>query len=178
MQVSEIYTTAPVSGCSEIEMKTYALLDQLGIPYERVEHAPANTMEDCQDIDQALNTKICKNLFLCNRQKTEFYLLSMPGEKPFQTKELSRQIGSARLSFAPGEMMEELLCCPPGSASILGFAYDTEHRVHCLMDREIYESEHFGCHPCLNVGSMKLKTEDVKNIFLPHTGHEITVVDL
>ena len=122
MQVSEIYTSAPSADHTEIELKTYALLDQLGIPYERVEHAPANTMEDCEDIDRALGTKICKNLFLCNRQKTVFYLLSMPGDKPFQTKELSKQIGSARLSFAPGEMMEEFLRCPPGSASILGFA--------------------------------------------------------
>ena len=115
MQVSEIYTTAPSADHTEIELKTYALLDQLGIPYERVEHAPANTMEDCLDIDRALNTKICKNLFLCNRQKTEFYLLSMPGEKPFQTKELSKQIGSARLSFAPG-----------ADFSITGTIYNTD----------------------------------------------------
>ena len=178
MQVSEVYTTAPTSDRTEVEMETYALLDRLGIPYERVEHGPANTMEDCEDIDRALGTKICKNLFLCNRQKTVFYLLSMPGEKPFQTKELSHQIGSARLSFAPGEKMEELLHCPPGSASVLGLAYDTEHQVRYLMDREVYESETLGCHPCINLGSMRLKTSDLKNIFLPYTGHEVTVVDL
>lgn len=178
MQVSEIYTTAPVSGRSQVELETYALLDRLGIPYVRVEHGPANTMEDCEDIDRALGTKICKNLFLCNRQKTDFYLLSMPGEKSFQTKELSRQLGTARLSFAPGELMEELLRCPPGSASVLGLAYDTEHRVRYLMDREIYESETLGCHPCKNEGSMRLRTSDVKDIFLPYTGHEVTVVDL
>lgn len=178
MQVSEVFTTAPISGRMDIELETYALLDRLGIPYARVEHGPANTMEDCVDIDRALNTKICKNLFLCNRQKTDFYLLSMPGDKPFQTKELSRQLGCSRLSFAPGEMMEELLHCPPGSASILGLAHDTEHRVRCLMDREIYESETLGCHPCINLGSMRLNTADIRNIFLPHTGHEVTVVDL
>ena len=178
MIVSEIYTNIPTEGLDEAQKAVFAKLQELNIPFERVEHDWANTMEDCKDISAVLGCDVCKNLVLCNRQKTQFYLLTMPSDKPFHTKDLSHQIGSARLSFAPGEMMEELLCCPPGSASILGFAYDTEHRVHCLMDREIYESEHFGCHPCLNVGSMKLKTEDVKNIFLPHTGHEITVVDL
>lgn len=178
MQVSEVFTTAPVSGRTDIELETYALLDRLGISYARVEHGPANTMEDCVDIDRALNTKICKNLFLCNRQKTDFYLLSMPGDKPFQTKELSRQLGCSRLSFAPGEMMEELLRCPPGSASILGLAHDTELRVRCLMDREIYESETLGCHPCINLGSMRLNVADIRNIFLPYTRHEVTVVDL
>lgn len=178
MQVSEVYTTAPGPDRPEIERETYALLDRLGIPYVRVEHGPANTMEDCIDIDRALNTRICKNLFLCNRQKTAFYLLSMPGDKPFQTKELSRQLGCSRLSFAPGELMEELLHCPPGSASVLGLAHDTEHQVRYLMDRDIYESETLGCHPCLNLGSMRLNTGDIKTVFLPFTGHEVTVVDL
>ena len=178
MKVSEVYTMPPSCERSEIELKTYALLDRLGIAYEWVEHTPAATMEDCEDIGKVLGVEICKNLFLCNRQKTEFYLLSMPARKPFVTKELSHQIGTSRLSFAPGEIMEELIGCSPGSASVLGLAYDTEHRVRYLMDRKIYESDLFGCHACKNESSMKLKTDDIKRIFLPYTKHDITVVEL
>ena len=136
------------------------------------------TMEACAAISDALGIRICKNLFLCNRQKTDFYLLTMPEDKPFHTKDLSAQIGSSRLSFAPPELMEELIHCTPGSASVLGLAYDTEHRIRLLMDRETYEAAQFGCHPCLNTGSLRMATADLLNVFLPHTGHTVTVVDL
>ena len=149
MTVSEIYTTSPTQGPEKV-LESFALLNQLHIPYSRVEHEPAETMEACAAISDALGIRICKNLFLCNRQKTDFYLLTMPEDKPFHTKDLSAQIGSSRLSFAPPELMEELIRCTPGSASVLGLAYDTEHRVRLLMDRETYEAAQFGCHPCLN----------------------------
>ena len=175
MTVSEIYTIAPTQGPEKV-LESFALLDQLHIPYSRVE--PAETMEACAVISDALGIRICKNLFLCNRQKTDFYLLTMPEDKPFHTKDLSAQIGSSRLSFAPPELMEELIHCTPGSASVLGLAYDTEHRVRLLMDRETYEAAQFGCHPCLNTGSLRMATADLLNVFLPHTGHTVTVVDL
>ena len=142
MTVSEIYTTSPTQGPEKV-LESFALLDQLHIPYSRVEHEPAETMEACAAISDALGIRICKNLFLCNRQKTDFYLLTMPEDKPFHTKDLSAQIGSSRLSFAPPELMEELIHCTPGSASVLGLAYDTEHRVRLLMDRETYEAAQF-----------------------------------
>ena len=178
MEISEIFTTAPTEGHCEVEMAAFALLDRLNIPYQRVEHSPADTMEDCAAISDVLGIRICKNLFLCNRQKTDFYLLTMPEDKPFHTKDLSHQIGSSRLSFASPEAMEELLGCTPGSASVLGLMNDNEHRVRLLMDRETYEAEHFGCHPCKNDGSLRIRTADLLRIFLPHTGHEVTVVDL
>ena len=178
MQVSEVYTTAPASDHTEVELETYALLDRLGIPYERVEHGPANTMEDCKDISAVLGCDVCKNLVLCNRQKTQFYLLTMPSDKPFYTKDLSKQIGSARLSFASAEAMEELLHVHPGSASILSLMFDTEHKVQLVMDRETKECDYFSCHPCKSTGTLKLKTSDVLNTFLPTTGHEPMVVDL
>ena len=177
MEISEIFTTAPTDRC-EAELASFALLDQLNIPYHRVEHSPADTMEDCAAISAVLGIRICKNLFLCNRQKTDFYLLTMPEDKPFHTKDLSHQIGSSRLSFAPPEAMVELLGCTPGSASALGLMNDTAHRVRLLMDREVYDAEWFGCHPCKNDGSLRIKTSDLLRIFLPHTGHEVTIVDL
>ncbi len=178
MEISEIFTTAPVSGRCEAELAAFALLDELSIPYQRVEHASADTMEDCAAISDVLGVRICKNLFLCNRQKTDFYLLAMPENKPFHTKDLSHQIGSSRLSFAPGESMEELLGCTPGSASVLGLMNDTDHKVRLLMDRDVYEAEWFGCHPCKNDGSLRIKTRDLLHRFLPHTGHTVTVVEL
>lgn len=178
MQISSLYTTAPISGSVPQVLETFALLDTLGISYSRVEHEPADTMEACAAISDVLGIRICKNLLLCNRQKTNFYLLTMPEDKPFVTKELSAQIGSSRLSFAPGDMMEELIGCTPGSASVLGLAYDKENRVRLLMDRETYEAEWFGCHPCKNDGSLKMKTADLLNKFLPHICHDVTVVDL
>ena len=178
MEISQIFSSAPAGGRCEAEMATFALLDALNIPYQRVEHDPADTMEDCAAISDVLGTRICKNLFLCNRQKTDFYLLAMPEDKPFHTKDLSHQIGSSRLSFASPEAMVELLGCTPGSASVLGLMNDTEHRVRLLMDRDTYESESFGCHPCKNDGSLRIKTADLLRVFLPHTGHEVTVVEL
>ena len=177
MRVSQVYTAAPSEERCAVEMETFALLDRLGIPYTWVAHDMANTIEDCAAVDAALGISICKNLFLCNRQKTEFYLLAMPGDKLFQTKELSRQLGTARLSFAPPERMEELLGCAPGSASVLGMACDKSHQVHLLMDREVYESEWFGCHPCKSDATLRIQTRDLLNIFFPYTGHPVTVVD-
>ena len=177
MRVSQVYTAAPSEERCAVEMETFALLARLGIPYTWVAHDMANTIEDCAAVDAALGISICKNLFLCNRQKTEFYLLAMPGDKLFQTKELSRQLGTARLSFAPPERMEELLGCAPGSASVLGMAYDKSHQVHLLMDREVYESEWFGCHPCKSDATLRIQTRDLLNIFFPYTGHPVTVVD-
>ena len=96
------------------------MLDELKIEYLRIDHEPLETMEACKKVDEIFKTSMCKNLFLCNAQKTKFYLLLMPGDKKFKTKDLSKQIGSARLSFGPFEDMERLLCLTPGSVSVMG----------------------------------------------------------
>ena len=162
------------------EIRVYDFLDKLNVTYQRVDHEAAMTMEACEEIDRTLgdDTAICKNLFLCNRQKTAFYLLCMPPDKPFHTKDLSAQIGSSRLSFAPEESLWELLRCHPGSATILGLANDTEHRVRLLIDRKVYDAPFFSCHPCICTSTLKLKTADVLEKLLPHTGHTPIVVDL
>lgn len=165
-------------GRLEKEMKVYDLLDELGIEYSRLDHAAAMTMEACQEIDKALNAATCKNLFLCNRQKTQFYLLMIPGEKTFHTKDLSAQIGSARLSFADASFMEEFLKITPGSVSVLGLMNDTQNRVRLLVDEDVLKGEYFGCHPCINTSSLRLRTKDVFEIFLKAVHHEMTVVRL
>ncbi len=177
MRISQIYETAP-EHASERAKAAFALLDALRIPYRRVEHEPAETMELCAAISDALNVRICKNLFLCNRQQTVFYLLAMPEDKPFYTKDLSHQIGSSRLSFAPPEKMEALLGCSPGSCSVLGLANDKERLVHLLFDRDVVKAERFACHPCDNTGSLSIATADLLQVLLPYTGHTYEVVEL
>lgn len=160
------------------EQRTYDLLDSLGIVYYRVDHEPAMTMELCQSIETTLGAPICKNLLLCNRQETDFYMLLLPGDKVFKTKDLSRQIGSSRLSFAGGEYMEQLLDITPGSLSILGLANDRENKVRLLIDEEVLQTPFLGCHPCINTSSLRIAMEDVKNKLIPALGHELTLVRL
>lgn len=160
------------------EMEVYRLLKQLGIPFKRMDHEPMASMEACQGIDEILGIHMCKNLFLCNSQKTVFYLLLMSGEKKFKTKELSKQIGSARLSFAPEEFMEEYLHISPGAVSIMGLMNDRENHVKLLIDEDVLKEEFLGCHPCVNTASLRLKTSDVTDKFLPFVTHEYQVVHL
>ena len=169
---------ADESGRLEKEIKTYDLLDSLQIEYERVDHEALNTMEACAEVDELLQATICKNLFLCNRQKTNFYLLMMPGDKPFKTKELSSQIGSARLSFASPEDMERLLNLAPGSVTIMGLMNDAENKVQLLVDEDVLKGTYFGCHPCINTSSLKLKTADVFGRFLKAVHHDLITVHL
>lgn len=160
------------------EIETYDFLDSLGVEYERIDHEAAYTMEVCEEIDKVLGGKTCKNLFLCNRQKTAFYLLLMPGDKPFKTKDLSQQIGSSRLSFAGEEDMLELLNLTPGSVTVLGLMYDKEKRVKLLVDEEVLKDEMFGCHPCINTSSIKMKTSDVFEKVIPVLTKEWITVSL
>ncbi len=160
------------------EIAVYELLEKLKISYLRVDHEAAATVDDCHGVDEALGIHICKNLFLCNRQKTDFYLLMMPGLKKFKTKELSAQLGVSRLSFAEAEYMEEFLDITPGSVSVMGLMNDKEHRVRLLIDSELLQDEFVGCHPCVNTSSLKLRMKDVLEKFLPYVGHGYTVVEL
>ena len=162
------------------EVRVYDFLDKLGIEYQRIDHEAAMTMEACEEIDRTLgdNTAICKNLFLCNRQETNFYLLLMPGNKPFKTKDLSAQIHSARLSFAKPEYMEEYLDITPGSVSILGLMNDSEKKVQLLIDKDIMKEPYFGCHPCINTSSLKFTTEDLTTKIIPALGHDPITVNL
>lgn len=160
------------------EIRTYDFLDSLDIDYLRTDHEPADHMEACNRIDTVLGVVICKNLFLCNRQKTDFYLLMMPGEKKFKTKEFSKQIGTARLSFADPEHMLHYLDIEPGAVSIMGLMNDRDNRVKLYIDEEVLKTEYIGCHPCVCTSSLKIRTRDVTEIFLPAVGHTFGVVSL
>lgn len=196
--VLPIYQGRPADceGRMEREIRVYDLLDSLGIVYDRIDHAPAMTMEVCAQIDAAFGRMsleefrhcdaseqqnhaiVCKNLFLCNRQKTHYYILMMPGQKKFLTRDLSAQINSARLSFAGADDMLQMLDLMPGSVSVLGLMNDRDHRVQLLIDRDVVRSRYVGCHPCINTSSLRLKTADLIDRILPAIGHEPIMVTL
>ena len=180
MNISEtLFTSAPSpDNRLEKEMEVYSLLDSLDIAYTGIDHDEAATIELCKEIEKKLETEICKNLFLCNSQKTAFYLLLMPGDKKFKTKDLSKQINSARLSFAGAEHMQELLNITPGSVSVLGLMNDSEKQVKLLIDKDLLTQEHIGCHPCINTSTIRISLNDIQTKLLPHLGYEATIVDL
>jgi Ala-tRNA(Pro) deacylase len=160
------------------EIKSYDFLDSLGIEYDRADHEAAMTMEACEEVDKALGVKICKNLFLTNRQQTAFYLLLIPGDKPFKTKDISAQIGSSRLSFGSHELMEELLDITPGSLSVLGLMNDLDYDVTLLIDEDVLAEEYFGAHPCINTSTVKFRTLDLSEKVIPALKHRPTMVNL
>ena len=160
------------------EQRCYELLDRLGLDYQRIDHEVTMTMEACEAVDGALGATICKNLLLCNRQKTDFYLLMLPGEKVFKTSVLSKEIGSSRLSFADGSFMEEYLDITPGSLSVLGLMNDHDHHVQLLMDEELLGGEYIGCHPCINTSSLRIHTRDLLEKILPAMDHAPRMVTL
>lgn len=176
--VETLYTGRPADMRTPREERCYDLLDSLGVEYFRVDHEHADTIQDCELVENLLGAKICKNLFLTNRQQTDFYLLIMPGEKPFKTKLLSKQINTARLSFGTPEQMERYLDTLPGSASILGLMNDQENKVRLLVDKDLLDETEFGCHPCQNTSSLRFQTEDLFERVLPALHHEPTFVEL
>ncbi len=169
---------ADTSQRTEKEIRVYDFLDGLGMEYRRLDHAPAfgSETELCREIEESLGAKICKNLFLANRQRTKFYMLMIPEHKVFRSSDISKQAGSSRLHFAEAEYMEELIGCSPGSASVMGLMNDTEKRVQLLVDDEVLNSEYVGCHPCINTSSLRIRSEDLFKKFTVATGHDFIVV--
>ena len=173
-----LYSGRPAEKRIDKEERCYDLLEKLGIEFCRVDHDYADNIDDCHEVEKILGCEICKNLLLTNRQQTELYLLLMPGDKPFKTKVLSKQIGTARLSFGTPEQMLSALDITPGSVSVLGLMNDREGRVHLLVDRDLQGEEYFGCHPCINSSSLRIRSADVFEKLIPAMGHELRWVDL
>lgn len=165
-----------MAGRLEKELRVYDFLDAIGVAYERVDHEALMTMEACKEVDDILKATICKNLFLCTANKKEFYLLMLPAQKRFVTKEISKQAGTSRLTFAGEEDMEKLLDITPGSVSVMGLMNDTGNQVELLMDREILQGEYIGCHPCINTSSIRFKTKDLLEKIIPAMGHEARIL--
>jgi len=175
-----IYSGSPENkeGRTASQIKTYELLDTLGIEYLRADHERADTIEDCHLVEKYLDVKICKNLFLANRQNSAFYLLLMPADKVFRTKNLSKILGTNRLSFAAPEYMERHLGLQPGSASVMGLINDNERMVNLVIDRPVLEEEYIGCHPCESTSTLKIRISDLTEKILPALGRQPIIIDL
>ena len=175
-----LYHGRPGSAAGRLdkEMDCYDLLDALEIPFARADHGPAGTIEICEAVERVLGEKICKNLFLCNRQRTQFYLLMMDGEKVFKTKDLSKQLGVARLSFGNAQEMEQLLNVTPGSVTVLALMNDRDNRVQLVIDRSVADAERVSCHPCINTSTIWFTMDDLLRKLLPAVHHEPVFVDL
>ncbi len=172
-----LYSGRPTDDRIPQELAIYDRLEELNIPFVRVDHDRADTIEICEEVEKVLGSKICKNLFLCNRQQTQFYLLMMPGDKPFKTKYLSAQLGCARLSFADAEHMEQYLQTVPGSVSALELLFDTGHHVQLVIDRALMADGDISGHPGISTSTLRLKREDLLR-FVSSTGHEPVYIDL
>lgn len=179
MYINEkLYSVHPDTTGTPKEMAAYLLLENNGVDYLRAEHSEAATIELCHEVEKVIGAEICKNLLLCNRQQTDFYLLLIPGNLNFKTKYLSAQIGSSRLSFASGEQMEKLLNVSPGSLTVLSLMFDTEKRVKLLVEKSLLDKKYFACHPCVNTATVKFATEDLFSKILPTLGREYKTVEL
>lgn len=174
----ELHEGSPRDPRPENEEAVYRFLDAHSIPFFRIDHAPVYTMEDCAAVDRALDGQICKNLFLCNQQKTQFYLLMIDEHKGFKTKDVSKQLGVSRLSFGPPECMERLLHLSPGAVSPMGLLFDSARDVRLVMDSDIKKAAFLGCHPCVNTASIRLRMADFLDVYLPATGHAPTLVTI
>ena len=173
-----LYRGRPAQKRSEVEEACYDLLDGLGVAYERADHEHGDTIEALHDVEAVLGCGICKNLLLTNRQMTELYLLLMPGDKPFKTRILSKEIGTARLSFATAQQMLSSLGVTPGSVSPLGLMNDREKTVHLLIDRDLLSQSCVGVHPCRNTSTLKLTWDDLLHTVLPALGFTPRFVEL
>lgn len=162
----------------ENEKEVYLTLNSLQIPFTRIDHAPVRTMEDCQAVDAELGGVICKNLFLCNQQKTVFYLLLIREDKAFKTKDISKQLGVSRLSFGTPEHMQALLHISPGAVSPMGLVFESAKDVRLIMDRDLLKEPYLGCHPCVNTASIRLPMADFLHVYLPAVRHEPTLVTI
>ena len=178
MYISEIFQGAPEEKRGDLEMRVYQELNTLGIPFTRIDNEPAETMEECVALDQRLGAEIRKTIVVCNRQKTNFYLVVLPANKPFDTKNFCAKLGCARVSFASAELMKEKLGVVPGSATIMGVLNDPEGQVQVVIDQEVAKDEWFACNPGVNTTHIKFRTEQLLNLFLPHTAHKAAIVEL
>ena len=178
LHFSEISTIAPTDERIPLEAGTYKILDQLNIPYERVDHEAAASMEECVEIDKYLGVEIRKNIFLCNKKKTSFFLVVLPANKAFDTAAFSKKTGISHVSFAPPEKMEELLGTSPGSATVMGLVNDVDDYVQLVIDKEVADEEWYGCNPGINTSHIKMKTSDLINKFVPHTRHRAKIIQL
>lgn len=177
MYISEIKTTVPTDERCALETKVYETLSKLSIPFELVDNDSVESMEECIEISEKLGAEIRKTIFLCNRKKTSFYMVILPANKSFNTKEHCKKMDVSRLSFASGDLMMQHLDVAPGTATIMSLINDPDEKVELFIDKEIANSEFFACNPGANTTHLKIKTKDLLNKLLPKIDHPATIIE-
>ena len=178
IQVSEIYTTAPEEYKTSLQKETYKYLEMLGISFERVDTDVVITMEDCERVEEKLEMKMVKTLFLCNRQKTLFFLFITAGDKAFKSKEFSQAVKTSRISFAPEELMDEMLGTKIGAATVFSAITDLDRDLQIVIDKDVADEEYYGCSDGTTTCYLKIKTDDIINKLLPETKHKPTIIEI
>lgn len=178
IRISEVHQGAPDDQRQGLESQAYDTLKKLGIPFERVDNDAVEAMADCVEISERLGAEIRKTVLLCNRQKTEYHMLIMSADKPFVTKDYSEAVGCARMSFASGDAMVELLGQPPGTASVMGLLNDGDGRVKLLIEESVANEDWFACNPGVNTSHIRFRTKDLVEKLLPAIGHGVTIIKL
>ena len=167
--------------CENLSQKASYVCDHLknlGIDFLIKTHEPAETLEKCSEVEKSIDGKICKNLFLQTTSGNVYYLLMMSGEKKFVTKNVSKALGSSRLSFSSGNRMEEMLNTSPGSLSITSLIFDKGKAVSLAIDSDILKEEFICCHPCDCTATLKIKTSDITDILIPSLGITPIIIDI
>ena len=178
LYISEIKDAAPAAFRTELQKSVYETFEKLNIPFERVDTDEAVTMDDCVAINDKLDMKMVKTLFLCNRQQTDFYLFVTRGDKPFRSKDFSHALDIARVSFAPAELLLDMLQTPVGATTVLSMLVDTENRVKVVLDSEVVREEWYGCSDGTTTGYLKIRTTDIVHRFLDYTNHKPMIVSI
>lgn len=178
MYISEVVKTVPEDARGALETKTYEELTRLGIKFERVDNDPVEAMDECTEIAGKLGTEIRKTIVVCNRQKTQYYLVILPADKRFDSKRFAQMMQCARVSFASAEDMESILGVQPGSATVMSILNDTDNKVQVVVDKAVADEKWFGCNPGANTTHLKIKTNNLLNNFLPAEGHKPEIIVL
>lgn len=152
----------------ESEQKVLRRLDELKVPYEYHQHHAVHTIDECLELPYAeADVTFCKNILLCNRQKTQFYLYVTVPKKPYRTADVSKLLGVSRLSFAPDEALPELLQLYSGSLTPLALWLNPDSGVQLVLDREIRQPGRIAFHPAVNTATVIFRQEDFFDRVVP-----------
>ncbi len=158
-------------------MAIYSLLDQLAIPYQRIDHPPVFTCEEASTLLPDLPAAKTKNLFLRDPKSERLFLVVSPEESRVDLKALAARLGVKRLSFGSPERLDAVLGLTPGSVTLLAMVRDSEQAVELVVDESIWQAEQVQCHPLVNTATLIIRLDDVRRL-LAHLGRQATVMAL
>lgn len=170
MYISEVIKGAPEAYKTETQRLIYDQLMRSGIEYSRVDNDPAISVDDCEEISERLGAPTVKTLFVANRQLTKFYLVVMPGHKPFITRDFTAALGVSRVSFVKPEILMEMLGLEVGSATPLAIVADKGQSIRLVIDHEVTDRERMLIPDGTTTCYMNIRSEDLLTKYLPSIG--------